>query len=146
ANSSVLTTDSFFGHGLQVIRSYTASDASYGFFAPGVSSAVRPTFTMIDADGNRWTDTLEGNMGREAQLRIGSGIGLTGAVPNLLPNFAHSWAATMLGRHPTAQTVIVRLEIYEVPTMDEFNRGERARWVQVFPEPNEPDIAVFHRT
>jgi hypothetical protein len=145
AGWSVLPADTAIGHGLQVLRGYTGSDASYGFFAPGVSCTVRPAFTLIDAEGKRWTDTLDADMGREAQLRIGSGVGLTGAFPGLLPRFAHSWAATMLGRHPTAKTVIVRIEMCEVPPMDAYRNGQRPGWVQVFPAPDEPDIAVFHR-
>ena len=145
AGWSVLPPDTYAGHALRIIRSYTGSDASYGFFAPGVSSTVRPTFTLIDGEGKRWTDTLDGEMGREAQLRVGSGVGLTGAFPGLLPRFAHSWAATMLGRHPTAETVIVGLEIYEVPPLDVYGAGERPRWVQVFPPSEAPELGTFHR-
>jgi hypothetical protein len=145
AGWSVLPPNTALGHGLRVVRGYTGSDASYAFFAPGVSSTVRATFTMTDANGKQWTDTLDAGMSREAQLRIGSGVGMTGAFPNLLPAFVHSWAATMLGRHPTAETVTVSIEVYEVPPMDAAKSGQRPEWIQVFPAPEEAEIATFHR-
>jgi hypothetical protein len=146
AGWSVLSPKTFFGHALRVVRNYTGSDASYGFFAPGVSSTIRPTFTMIDAKGKQWTDTLDAEMSREAQLRVGSGLGLTGAFPNLVPAFAQSWSATMFGRHPTAQTVIVKIELYDMPPIEAYREGHRPQWVQVFPGPDDPpEIAVFTR-
>jgi len=138
-----LLPNTYPGRCLQVVRAYTGSDASYGFFAPGVSNAVRPTFTLIDADGKEWTDTLDANMGREAKLRVGSGIGMTSVFPDLQVDFLHSWAATMLGRHPTAKQVIVAIEYFDVPPMDEYRAGELPQWIQVDLEDGR-ESAVFY--
>jgi hypothetical protein len=131
----VLEPNTDAGHGLMVAQHYTGSDASYGFFAPGVSSQMKASFLMIDAHGKEWTDTLEGNMTREAQLRVASGISRVAEFPGLMRKFGPSWAATMFGRHPTAKTVVISIEIYELPTMDEYTQGERPHWETVYVEP-----------
>ena len=48
------------------------------------------------------------------------------------------------GRHPGAEKVIITIEVYDVPTMEDYRKGERSRWVQVFPDAGEPD-QVFTR-
>lgn len=126
------------GHALRVARGYAGSDSSYGFFAPGVSSQMRVRCVMTDAHGQEWSDTLDGNMTREAQLRVNSGIGIVGEFPELTRQFGASWAATMFGRHPTAQRVVVLLEIYELPTMDEYRAGSRPEWKTVYVEAFDP--------
>jgi hypothetical protein len=145
AGLSPLPRDDAAGHALQVVRDYTGSSAGYGFFAPGVSSTLRPRFKLIDAEGKQWTDCFDADISREAELRVGSGVGLVGAFPELTPFFTQSWAAAMLGRHPTAKTVIISIEAYDVPPMSEYQNGERAQWQVVFPPPDEPELGIFHR-
>jgi hypothetical protein len=45
-----------------------------------------------------------------------------------------SWAGSMLGRHPEAQKVEVRVEAYDVPSMAEYRAGARPQWVLVYAE------------
>ena len=134
ARWEVLPPESDAGHGLRLVRTYSGSDASFSFFAPGVSSQLRAHFVLLDADGKEWTDTLDGAMSREAQLRVSSGVSLTGEFPGLMKLFGPSWAATMFGRHPTAKRVVVALEVYDLPTMEQYQEGRRPRWEPVFVE------------
>ena len=62
------------GPARKAVRLYGAlsgSDNGYGFFAPGVGPQVRATFTLEDASGKTWTDTLERDMSAEALHRVG---------------------------------------------------------------------------
>jgi hypothetical protein len=113
----------------------TGADAGYGYFAPHVGSEVRVRFTLADNAGREWQDELAAGLNQEGRLRVGSMTGLFPADPEqrvLRHDLAASWAATMFGRHPTARVVIVRVEVYEVPSMAEYRAGLRPGWVQVF--------------
>ena len=135
AHEMILEPNTDTGYSLMVARHYTGSDASYGFFAPGVGPQMKASFLLIDAHGKEWTDTLEGHMTREAQLRIRGGVSRVAEFPGLMKKFGPSWAATMFGRHPTAKTVVITIEVYELPTMDEYTRGEQPRWETIYVEP-----------
>jgi hypothetical protein len=95
---------------------------------------MRARFVLVDRDGKQWTDALDSNMGREARLRVGSGVSMAADFPELMRGFARSWAATMLGRHPTAQQVTVVVETYELPPMDAYATGDQAEWMVVYQE------------
>jgi hypothetical protein len=115
----------------------SGADNGYGFFAPGVAAELRATFTMTDAQGRTWTDTLESSTSHEAELRV-TGIVCMYVFERLRGGLLHSWAATMFGRHPEAVEVRIDVEIYDPPTMEEFREGMRAEWEIL-------DTAVFQR-
>jgi hypothetical protein len=113
----------------------TGASHRFSYFAPGVASPLRAGFTLRDAAGRCWTDTLEEQANREAQLRIDSIV--TNFMqaefrPGLRRALAGSWAATMLGRHPQAERVLVRVEICDLPTMTQYRAGARPRWRPVY--------------
>jgi hypothetical protein len=134
AGWQVLSPKTEAGHALRLIRTYTGSDSSYAFFAPGVSSQMRARFILIDQNGKEWTDELDSTMGREGKLRAGSGLSMAAEFPDLMRVFGKSWAATMLGRHPTATKVIALVDIYELPPMVAYTEGYRPEWVQIYRE------------
>jgi hypothetical protein len=109
----------------------SGSDSSFGFFAPGVASQLRATFTMTDDEGRTWTDVLEHGNNREARLRLGTVVS-NFAEESMRRDVAASCAATMFGRHPTARQVVVRVEVYELPPMDAYRDGARPEWVPVY--------------
>ena len=81
---------------------------------------------MVDDAGHTWTDTLEEGSNREVQLRIDSIVTTFYHAefrPDLRRSFTASWAATMFGRHPDAKRVIARVDVYDLPTMDQYRRG-----------------------
>jgi hypothetical protein len=115
---------------LRPVRLYGAlsgADAGFGFFAPGVGPQLRVTFTLSDASGRTWTDTLERDLGHEAYLRVAGSFAMA-TEPFLRDAVYSSWIGTMFGRHPDARRVVVRLEAYDPPTMAEYRAGARARW------------------
>jgi hypothetical protein len=114
-----------------IYGSLSGSDSGFGFFAPGVSSAMRATFTMTDAHGKTWTDVLEHGNNREARLRLGTVVS-NFAEEKMRRDVAASCAATMFGRHPTACQVVVRVEVYELPPMEAYRDGAQPEWVPVY--------------
>jgi hypothetical protein len=115
----------------RALAHYTGADGSYGFFAPSVASQVRAVFTLSDDEGNSWQDTLEGNRTRETELRFGSLLGQA-MQPETQEAVVQSWAAQMLGRHPTATELLVRVEVYDMPTMEQYRAGERPEWNMLY--------------
>lgn len=113
----------------------TGASQRFSYFAPGVASPLRATFLLKTAAGRTWTDTLDEEAGREAQLRMESIV--TNFMqaeyrPGLRRALAGSWAATMLGRHPEAERILVRVEICDLPTMTQYRAGDRPRWRPVY--------------
>jgi hypothetical protein len=107
----------------------SGANNGYGFFAPGVAPEFRAVFTLIDAEGNQWTDTLVHGKTHEANLRLTGIVCLFPEMPEALQErLAASWAATMFGRHPKAEHVIIRVDVYNPPTMEQYRAGERPAW------------------
>lgn len=127
----LFSSDSTAGKTLRAYGSLSGADNGYGFFAPGVAAQLRPRFQLEDQAGNVWEDTLEATLSHEASLRLGGAIGMA-AYPDLRPDLAASWAATMLGRHPSAVRVTVIIEIMYLPTMEQTKVGEAVEWLQLF--------------
>ena len=120
------------GEPLRWYGTVTEAGNSCGYFAPVVGMPSRVTFVMSDDAGRTWEDTLAGStVSPEARLRMGT-IALGAGDPEMRPRLTASWAATMFGRHPGATQVVVRIETYELPAMEDVRAGSRARWVTVY--------------
>lgn len=123
------------GHAVRWYGAMTGADAGYSYFAPGVGSELRLRFVLADGRGREWEDELTAGQNQEVRLRIGSMTGLfpaARAAEAFRHDLAASWAAAMLGRHPDAVQVGVRIEGYEVPSMAEYRAGWRPRWVLLY--------------
>jgi hypothetical protein len=123
------------GRALQWYGAMSGADAGYNFFAPRVGSELRVAFVLTGPDGRRWEDDLTAGENQEVKLRVGSMTGLFPAAPEgeaLRRDLAASWAATMFGRHPDADEVTVRVEVYEVPSMEDYRAGQRPEWRLVY--------------
>ena len=120
------------GESLRWYGTVTEAGNGYGYFAPVVGMPSRVTFVMSDDAGRAWEDSLAGSTASpEARLRMGT-IALGAGDPELRPRLTASWAATMFGRHPDAEQVVVRIETYELPPMEHVRAGEKARWETVY--------------
>jgi hypothetical protein len=113
----------------------SGAESGYGFFATGAGSELRVRFDVIDGEGRETTTSLEEAASHEADLRIGSIIGMfqweddEPAMPRAL---AASLAGKIFARHPGAYKVVVRLESFKPPTMADFRRGIRPQWTSVY--------------
>jgi hypothetical protein len=119
------------GRFLVLYGSYTGADNSFGFFAPSVASERRAAFTLEDEQGRRWDDSLTVGTNREANLHL-LPLLLIFSDEDLEPYFAASWAGSMLGRHPEACKVELRVEQCVLPTMADYRAGTRPEWVTVY--------------
>jgi hypothetical protein len=114
---------------LRLYGTLSGAENQFGFFAPDVGWQVRSTFALMDAAGRTWTDTHERGPNRECELRLGNIADTMFALDIVDEEQIHSWAAAALGRHPTAETCVVRIDAYHTPTMAEFRAGKRPEWV-----------------
>jgi hypothetical protein len=107
----------------------SGTDGAYGFFAPGVGTQLRATFEVTDAGGHKSTDVLTTGVSHEADLRVGDLVAMYWiADQSLQRSLAASWAGRMFAKHPGAESVTVRLEAYDLPSMDEYREGRRPGW------------------
>src|SRR5262245_31660466 len=81
--------DSFAGRVFRWYGAMSGSDSGYGFFAPGVAQECRATFTLSDAAGRTWEDTLARGHNPEVTDRIGVIVSLF-SEPRLRPRLAGS--------------------------------------------------------
>ena len=121
---------------LPVLSQYgflSGADAGFSFFAPAVASLTRVTFTLSDAQGRSWNDTVFGDTATTWGLRSSA---VTDALPDLddrlLRGVTGSWAALLFGRHSQATSLVVEVEVEGLPTMDEWRAGERSHWIPAY--------------
>src|SRR4051794_5130698 len=127
ADGKFASGPSHLGHLIDLYGTVSGADSTFRFFAPDVGSAVRASFIMTDSSGKTWNDSLAHGSSREFNLRVSKALELA-YHEDLYLDLASSCAATMLGRLPTAQQVVVRLEVQAVPTMAEYRLGARPSW------------------
>jgi len=115
--------------GLRWYGHMSGSDSGYGFFAPEVGSQSRAIFTMKDKTGRVWTDTLEAGENNEVQLRV-NGMVSDAPTGRQRRALAASWAGKMFARYPQADEITVRIEFFDLPTMEEYAEGDEPEWVK----------------
>ena len=111
----------------------SGSSSSYGFFAPAVASQSRVSLAVRDVHGNECGDTLLADATSAADLRAGGMVdGFPGFSDAQRRGLTASWASAMFGRHPSAEEVVVGVEIEVLPTMAEWRNGKRSTWIPVY--------------
>jgi hypothetical protein len=111
----------------------SGSSSSYGFFAPAVASKSRVSLTVRDGSGNECGGALLADATPAADWRAGGIVdsfpGFSGA---LRRGLTASWASAMFARHPSAEEVVVVVEVEALPTMAEWRDGKRSTWNPVY--------------
>ncbi|WP_437283695.1 hypothetical protein WME90_33585 [Sorangium sp. So ce375] len=120
-----------------VVAYYSAlsgADSGYNFFAPSVSALPWARFQVTDARGRVIPDVLESGANQEADLRVRSIVALfmIEEDESLRRSLAASWAGKVLARYPGAASVTVRLEVCDLPSMQEYREGERPTWGLIY--------------
>jgi hypothetical protein len=117
------------GRALGEYAALTGADASYGFFAPGFDGELFATFEITEPGGRATTDVLETGASREADFRTRNIVGTFFLGDEAWRRaLAASWAGKMMARHPDAESVMVNLASYDLPSMEEVRRGRPAGW------------------
>ncbi|MDC0668534.1 hypothetical protein [Nannocystis radixulma] len=110
----------------------SGADSSYGYFAPGVGSPPTATFTVVDAEGRAFVDTLAPRFTREGDIRVEDLLEVfeKGGPGDeaLRAELAASWAANLFERHPRAASVTIDMGKWRVPTMAGLRNGKPTRW------------------
>jgi hypothetical protein len=121
------------GPAIRLYGVLSGAENSFGFFAPGVASQIRVTFTLQDQAGRQWTLAPPSAGGREVELRMISMLSLFRAEGDELRDvLAASWAGTMLVRSPEARQVTVLVEEQVLPAPDPYRQGARPRWEMLY--------------
>jgi hypothetical protein len=126
-----------------LVSAYSAlsgADNGYGFFS-AVGAQHRTRFFLTDKHGKTWSDNLELGGNSEASMRF---TGISNLLPSMTENdrlaVYRSMAATMFGRHPNAESVAVRMDVWgfdqkgapaDYPSMQQFRDGVRPKWLPV---------------
>lgn len=115
---------------VQVYGLLSGADGGYSFFAPGVGTTLSASFQVNGANGSNATDVLETGVSREADIRVRNIIGMFSLEddPTVRRSLVASWAGKVLARHPDADSVVVRLDTFELPTMAEYRDGKTTGW------------------
>lgn len=127
-----ISEQTLLGRMVEIYRAYSGAGNGYGFFAPGVAAERRVLLHVFS--GGRWLEIAESFDGTESSHRLLTTTGLF-AQEQLRQSLAASWAARAFGAVADSSVVLVEVEVYLIPPMDEFLRGERPRWIteSVFP-------------
>jgi hypothetical protein len=108
----------------------SGASSAYSFFAPTVGPLLWATFEVRDRAGTLTTEALETGVSREADLRVKNIVGMfwDEQDPAVRRSLVASWAAKVFAKHPEADSVVVRLEIYDLPSMAEYRAGKQPQW------------------
>ena len=118
------------GRGIAYCSALFGADSGYNVFAPPVGALPWARFQVTDARGRVNADALESGANHEADLRIRRLVSLflMRADESLRRALAASLAGKVLARYPGAASVVVRLEICDLPSMEETRDGKRPAW------------------
>lgn len=128
------------GRALDEYGAVTGSMYRYGFFAPGVGADIRAVFEVALPDGEVVVEPLLPEATREANLRVADIIeqflserflatdDIAERDAELYRSLAASLAGAVLGRHPQARDVTIRLEAMDPVSMADYRGGARAAW------------------
>ena len=114
------------GRLLEAYGQWSGASSQFAFFAPEVTPSVRVTFELELDSGERVLDTLEGadDAMNVRTYCLAINFHLLGRHDTL----ARAWAAKMFGRHPEARALTLRLEQFQLPSMERYHAGERPGW------------------
>ncbi|WP_437589320.1 hypothetical protein [Sorangium sp. So ce1000] len=108
----------------------SGASSAYSFFAPSVGPLLWATFQVRDRAGSLTTEALETGASHEADLRVKNIVDMywDEQDPAVRRSLVASWAAKVFSKHPEAESVVVRLESYDLPSMAEYRAGKQPQW------------------
>jgi hypothetical protein len=108
----------------------SGADSYFTFFAPTVDTQLRPVFEIEDSrSGAVSEDLLQKGANAEVALRIGNLTGLLWWEDEATRRaLVGAWIEAMRARHPEAGDMALRIEVCDLPSMDEHRQGRRPEW------------------
>jgi hypothetical protein len=114
---------------MRVYGNFSGAHTHFNFFAPTVVTQVRVIFKLGYADGStREIRVGADNVEIDQRLAIMFNFYLR---PTARGAMLEAWARHMLAVHPDAEWVQTRVDVLEIPTLEETARGQRAQWVEL---------------
>ena len=114
---------------LSLYGGLSGTRSRFDFFAPSVPTEARADFLIVPANGpSRRVRLTTANA--EANRRLALMYTIY-AFPSERENLLHVWADYVMRRHPEAVEVVSRVEVLEIPTMQESAAGKVASWTEV---------------
>ena len=115
---------------------FSGTSSTFAFFAPDVGTSMRAQFDLYDERGQFLsTDSLQKGPTREADLRI---TNIVEFIVNDLEDeqsrhlLSASWAGKIFARHPEAAFAVLRVQSYDIPTMNRYRNGVRYHWQTLY--------------
>jgi len=105
---------------------YTGSNNIFSFFAPGLSDQPYVIYTIRYADGHEEVFDFTGNS-PEFTNRINNIYGYL-TIEEGRQVFSASLAQAVMRQHEDAQKIRVAMVIQVIPSMTEYQEGQRSRW------------------
>ena len=116
------------GH-LFALHHWLTGITNFGFYAPNISEQIRDQAWIELSDRQVVTDRLETPyLSREAKIRafdLINGFAFTLKNVDWKRAYAASMASELFARHPDARDLILRLYLYDVPSMTDALNGSK---------------------
>jgi len=114
---------------MRIYGNYSGAHTHFNFFAPVVVSQVRVNFKLGHPDGSvRELQVSSPNIEVNQRLAMMYNFYLR---PNAREPLVQSWAQHMLATHPEAEWVQTRVELLDIPTLEQVKSGRKAQWIEI---------------
>jgi hypothetical protein len=114
---------------LSLYGGLSGTRSRFDFFAPAVATEARADFLIVPATGpSRRVRLVTANAEANRRLAL---MYTVYALPSEREHLLHVWADYVLRRHPEAVEVVSRVEVLDIPTIQESAAGKTASWTEV---------------
>lgn len=120
---------------LKFYGKWMGATATYGFFSPEIPREIVFDFEIQYGDGRVEVKTLQDTTNHEVRARVGNILRLFAKnfkKKEILRSLAASITASMFEAYPDAERIQIRGRLHQFPSMEEFRKGERAKYKQVY--------------
>ena len=114
---------------MRAYGNYSGAHMHFNFFAPTVVSQVRVQFKLGRGEQELRTLNLASESS-EVNLRMATMYNYY-LRANARPALLDAWARHILDTNPDAQWVQARVEVLDIPTIEQLKTGKRATWVEI---------------
>jgi hypothetical protein len=109
---------------------YTGSSNVYGFFAPRIGEQTTVIYTLVDSLANQRVCQVEGHS-PEFKNRINTIYNFL-SLEESYAVLCKSFAIQMFKQHPEAMVVRVHIVRQAMPTMEQYQAGQKIQWQTIF--------------
>jgi hypothetical protein len=108
---------------------YSGAHMHFNFFAPTVPTQVRVQFRLGAGDRTLRTFTVAADS-FEVNQRLATMFNFY-SYPTLRAPLADAWMTHVLGANAEAEWVQARVEVLDIPSLEQLAAGKKAQWVEI---------------